>query len=252
MLDAIILAAGMGKRLENSENNLPKCLLEFNGITLLERHLENLLKLDIGQIHVVTGYQSDKLLTVISESKARNITRHVVNPAYDKGSHISLLYGLNSLNTDKDFILMDADVLYDFNILARLFTTSHINCFLLDRDFIPGEEPVKLCVKNDVLIEFRKQIDPGLQFDIQGESVGFFRFSGEIADKLRNGTELYLNQGKDDIPYEEVIRDLLLHSPDEFGYEDITGLAWIEIDYPEDIKRARTEILPLIEMRIEN
>ena len=51
-------------------------------------------------------------------------------------------------------------------------------------------------------------------------------------------------EGRYEEPYEEAIRDLLLETPDAFGYEDITGLPWIEIDFPEDIQRAQNEILP--------
>ena len=58
--------------------------------------------------------------------------------------------------------------------------------------------------------------------------------------------EDYLSREENDTPYEEAIRDCLLAEPELFGYEDITGLAWIEIDFPEDIIRAREEILPNI------
>ncbi len=57
----------------------------------------------------------------------------------------------------------------------------------------------------------------------------------------------YLEQNNDNAPYEEIIRDLLLEQPESFGFEDVTGLKWIEIDFPEDIKRANTEILPYIQ-----
>ena len=73
---------------------------------------------------------------------------------------------------------MDADVLYDHNILGRLINSDKENVFLLDQDFEMGEEPVKLCVRNGShLVEFRKQLDENLTFDFMGESVGFFKFT---------------------------------------------------------------------------
>lgn len=76
---------------------------------------------------------------------------------------------------------------------------------------------------------------------------GFFRFSSEIADKIIDNINHYIERGDEDSPYEEIIRDLLLENPDDFGFEDITGLPWIEIDFREDVQRAQLEILPLIE-----
>jgi len=170
--------------------------------------------------------------------------RIVQNPDYHKGSIISMLIGLQALANEPDFLLMDADVLYDYRILGRLLNTQHQNCFLLDRDFERGDEPVKLCVRDGQLIEFRKKIDDNLKFDYQGESVGFFRFNNETAAKLIQSANTYLARGEDTQPYEECIRELLLMDPDSFGFEDITGLEWIEIDFPEDINRANNEILP--------
>ena len=247
MTYAIILAAGIGKRLEGNAGELPKCLLRFNGTTLLERHLSNLLEFGINEIYVVTGYQSQDIEQVIYASDAGRITQPIFNPRYNKGSHISLLTGLARERDKSDFILMDADVLYDKEILSRLINSSHRNCFLLDKDYIPGDEPVKLCIRDGRIVEFRKLLDCNLQCDFQGESVGFFRFSPEIADKIVDNINLYLERGDDDSPYEEIIRDLLLENPNDFGFEDITGLPWIEIDFMEDIKRAKLEILPLIE-----
>jgi choline kinase len=143
---------------------------------------------------------------------------------------------------------MDADVLYDSRLLQRLRQTSIGNCFLLDRMFEPGPEPVKLCVQAGRLVEFRKQLPEGLTYDFAGESVGFFRFSGEMIDRLFTHVQQYIATGQNEAPYEEAIRDLLLQSPEAFGYEDITGLPWIEIDFPEDIDRAQLQILPQLQL----
>jgi choline kinase len=139
---------------------------------------------------------------------------------------------------------MDADVLYDRRMLKRLITTPFPNCFLLDRVFEAGDEPVKLCVRADQLVEFRKHLSHELVYDFCGESVGSFRFSKAMAARLAERACYYLEHGWRDQPYEEAIRDLLRATPHEFGFEDITGLPWIEIDFPEDIRRAEHEILP--------
>jgi choline kinase len=141
---------------------------------------------------------------------------------------------------------MDADVLYDPVILEPL-AQGRGSLFLLDRDFDDeGGEAVKLCVRGRSLVDFRKVIAPSLRYDYAGESVGFFRFSEPVAKALADRCEAHLGAGRSGDPYEEVIRDLLLHEPDSFSFVDVTGVPWIEIDFPRDLERARVEILPLL------
>ena len=197
-------------------------------------------------IILVTGYQANLVTDHVEKKIAQGIVQIIHNPDFRKGSLISMLVGLEAVNSGEDFILMDADVLYDHRMIERLLNTKHRNCFLLDREFEPGDEPVKLCIRDGQPVEFRKKIDDNLRFDIQGESVGFFRFTGETAMQLKRVSTGYLDRGEEQQPYEECIRDLLLDSPEQFGYEDVTDLPWIEIDFPGDIDRARRDILPCI------
>ncbi|RUT02763.1 hypothetical protein DSM106972_056830 [Dulcicalothrix desertica PCC 7102] len=242
-MKCIILAAGLGRRLGQ---DLPKCLLKFNGKTLLERHIDNLLAGGIDEVLIVVGYQAQAIHDEIKVLGAETQVKTVYNRDYEQGSVLSLWYAREYLSCGEDILLMDADVMYHPHILERLIKTDVFNCFLLDRDFEMGEEPVKLCVRENVLVEFRKQLDANLTYDFAGESVGFFKFNGEGAHHLTLKIEEYVKTQRHTEPYEEAIRDLLLQSPKDFGYEDITGLAWLEIDFPQDIQRAQLQILPKI------
>lgn len=242
-MKAIILAAGIGNRLGNLSDNKPKSLLEFEGQSLLKRHIDILLANQIDAVTIVTGYQSDMIKEHLQESDIP--INYIYNERYTEGSIISLNCAQDILFSEPEFILMDADVLYDQEMISRLVNTSISNCLLLDRDFVPGDEPVKICVNKDGRInEFRKIIAPDLEFEIQGESIGFFKFNKLIGASLLGRINDYLSKGENDTPYEEAIRDLLLTYPEQFGYEDVTGVPWIEIDFPEDIERAQNEILP--------
>jgi choline kinase len=119
---------------------------------------------------------------------------------------------------------------------------------LLDRDFEVGEEPVKVCVKNNKLVEFRKELAKDIEYDLIGESVGFFRFTNEMINNLVRETNEYIDRNSLDEPYEEVIRDLILEYPDDFYFEDITGTPWLEIDFPKDVHKVETDILPALSM----
>ena len=237
-MKAIILAAGRGERLGDAAAGRPKCLLRFGGETLLQRHIENLDRLGAGRIILVMGYRHEQIEAALAQINSRTPVETVVNPDYELGSIVSLYCARDFLADGANTILMDADVLYVPDILGRLFATQSGNCFLLDRDFEPGDEPVKLCVSGATPVEFRKIPDCAISWDYQGESVGFFRFDAAMSARLARKTEEYLDTGRSMEPYEEAIRDLLRETPDLFGVEDITGRDWIEIDFSADVARA--------------
>ncbi len=247
-MKAIILAAGVGNRLGADGKKHPKCLLAFDGKTLLQRHIEHLEALGVNDIVIGVGYQADVIKEHLEEIAPRASVRTVYNPDFTRGSVISLWTLREELDCGADVLVMDADVLYHRDILKALVDTQVTNCFLLDQDFEAGDEPVKLCVQGGLLVEFRKQLAADLVYEYAGESVGFFRFSPAVAQRLARRTEHYqANESLHDEHYEEAIRDLLLETPADFGFADITGTPWLEIDFPEDVRRAEQDILPQIQ-----
>lgn len=242
-MKAIILAAGVGRRLGVEH---PKCLLDFEGRSLLQRHLDLLKALGVDEVIVGVGHLADQVIEAIKVYGHQGFVRTVYNERYEQGSVISLWTLRNELTYGGDVLLMDADVLYDQQMLQRLIKTEYANTFLLDRNFEDGDEPVKLCVREGRLVEFRKQLASDLEFDFYGESVGFFRFDAALNKRLAARTEYYLAKELFEEHYEEAIRDLMLETPKDFSFEDVSGIPWIEIDFPEDVVKAKQEILPRI------
>ncbi|MEQ8231544.1 MAG: phosphocholine cytidylyltransferase family protein [Gammaproteobacteria bacterium] len=245
-MQAIILAAGIGSRLGPAHPG-PKCLLEFGGRSLLARHFDELARLGIDDVTLVLGHAEGAIRDAARAAAAHTPLVHL-NPDYREGSMLSLWYARHALLSGSDVLLMDADVLYDPRILTRLVESPHANCFLLDRDFTPGDEPVKICLDDGRIVEFRKRVAPGLRYNSLGESVGFFKFDADTATRLAGIVSRYVAGGGRAEPHEEALRDLALAS-DAIGVEDVTGLAWIEIDFPADVIRATQEILPAIDDR---
>jgi choline kinase len=243
---ALILAAGIGLRLHDGRPNgeeLPKALLRFGGRSLLERHLALLRSAEVSDISIVVGYREETIRKKLDENGGES-PRLIVNRDFEMGSIVSLLAGREVLEGGTPVILMDADVLYDARLLTRLLRTDKPNCLLLDREIEPGDEPVKLCVSNGHIVDFHKR--PKVPHDWHGESVGFFRFTPEAAAELAERAKAYVELGQTSLEYEEPIRDMILAGPPErFGFEDISGLPWTEIDFPEDVVKAR-ELLPLL------
>ena len=236
-MNVILLAAGVGQRIKSS-HGLPKCLLEFNGETLLSRHIKALEKFPVTELLIVTGFMHELIEKELSALTTSLNIHMVINRDYDKGSILSFLTACRCIEFNTSVILMDADVLYSPNMLDVLFTSNYQNTFLLDQQFEPGDEPVKLCINRGEIIEFRKKIPRNIECELTGESVGFFKFSNIMFKKLYEQAYVYFNSMNHEAPYEEAIRDVLLEYPELFNYEDITGTPWIEIDFPEDIIKA--------------
>jgi choline kinase len=244
---AIILAAGVGSRLQQPPGKeFPKCLLRFDGVTLLERHLQILDAVGVDQIVLALGFQPEKVKAELDQLRRRPHPEIVLNPRYDLGSMLTVHSVADALTRGGEVLLMDADVLYDERILRALAAGDHVNRLLIDRDFEAGEEPVKLCVKHGVPVELRKRLAADLDCDTIGESVGFFRFQEPTARRLAEIVASYVEGGRANMPHEEAVRDLLLEGGHEFDIADVTGISWIEIDFPHDVARARDEVLPQI------
>jgi len=248
---ACILAAGVGNRLGEVDDKPPKALLEFGGKSLLARHLANLARIGVESVVIGTGYRAADLKAEAAAASFPGEIDFVHNPDFEEGSVITMaVLGEAMIDADGPVILMDADVLYDPRLMAQLAGSTHANCLLVDRDFEEGDEPVKICVRGESdLVDFRKIVDA--PFDWSGESVGFFKWSPAMAENLTRRAEEYIARGVRDAPYEEVIRDAILAAPADFGFEDITGTPWVEIDFAEDVTRAETEILPLIDRDVQ-
>jgi choline kinase len=245
---AIILAAGRGLRLKQTEEQqFPKCLLPFGGVTLLERHLGLLRKAGIEDVVLALGFRHELVSAELDRVGWQPRPQVVLNAGFDLGSVLTVHTVAEAMTRGGDVLLMDADVLYHEGIMKALVAgKAPVNRVLIDRDFEAGDEPVKLCVRGGTPVELRKQVAPGLVYDTIGESVGFFRFDEAGARRLAAIVADYADSGRANMPHEEAVRDLLLEGRQKFEVSDVTGLPWIEIDFPADVARAADEVLPQI------
>jgi choline kinase len=232
----VLLAAGVGRRLSDTHDG-PKVLLDFAGRSLIERHLQALAAHDVRDISVTVGHQADVLRQVLA-GRAETVD----NPDYRKGSLVSLWVQRDHLRSGRTILLMDGDVLYDDRMIERLLATPGEAVLLVDRELEPGDEPVKVCFRDGLMVDFRKQ--PEHAHDWHGESVGFFKFEPAMASALADRLDAYMAAGRGDLEYEEAIRDLILADASRFSHADVTDLPWTEIDFPEDVIKARDAVLP--------
>ncbi len=240
-MKAVILAAGVGKRLWSITQHRPKCLIEFGGRSLLLRSLDALGSLGVRRATIVVGYKQDMIRAVAGTACCGVRITYLVNEQYHRGSISSLWLARTEL--DDDALIMDADVLFHREILRRLVCSPWPNALLMDETVLQQGEECMVVVRGGRVIALTKQMP--LQYDYAGEGVGFLKVQHRHAQHLVNSLKGYVDRGLWDMEYEdgllEFFRDVTV------GCEKIGGLPWIEIDFPEDVVRAERDILPKLE-----
>ncbi len=232
-MKAIILAAGVGKRMGQFIDDSPKCLLKISGKSIINRLVEDLLAYGIKDIILVVGYKKEKIYDELEWVEPDTKIKYIVNDNYKIGSILSLWTAKEELNDD--VIIMDADVVYNRKLLEKLIVSPKKSCFLMDSDFEDTGEEQKLGILNERVLTISKKPLNG-QFDLTGEAVGFLKLAGEDASLLAEALSRAIDRGIDNCEHEEIYDNILKQS--SVGYETVDGMAWIEIDFPEDAKKA--------------
>ncbi|MBI4610493.1 MAG: phosphocholine cytidylyltransferase family protein [Candidatus Rokubacteria bacterium] len=241
-MKAVILAAGVGQRLAPLTDGRPKCLLPVGGRSLLERMLDALEAVGFREALVVVGHCKEQIRERVASRAGTLGVRCVENPDYTKGSILSLWSALEALRGD--LLILDADVLFPVELLRRLIHAPAPSALLLDRAFTETGEEVKLYARGPRVVAMGKKITPP-PHDVVGEGVGFFKCAGSHRETLQACVEEVRRAAGDGIEYEDALDQLLRRV--EVGWADVTGLAWTEVDFPEDLRRAEREVLPRIE-----
>ncbi len=242
-MKAIIFAAGVGKRLQAVTQGKPKCLVQIGGQTLLSRHVECLHQLGVSPIVLVVGFAQDAIREAMAADSSTVDIRWVVNEQFVRGSITSLWAARHEM--DDDVVLMDADVLYAPEILARLVRSSQSSALLMDETVKQESEECMIAAQGGRVLSLSKVLPA--QYEEAGEGVGFLKVQKEDVPLLLRSVQACIDADKLDMEYEDALTTFFQDVP--VGFEKIGGLPWIEIDFPEDIQRAASQILPAIEAR---
>ncbi len=250
-ITAIVLAAGVGRRLGSFTRDYPKCLLPMGDRTLLARTLDALAACGAAAVTIVVGHCADQIRAAAGDEWRGMPLSYVANPDYEQGSIVSLWCARAALGGD--VLVMDADVLFPPRLLRRLVRSSHANCVLLDGGVAGSGEEMILCAAGARVWDIARR-RPGqvLQppagvaaYDTYGESVGFLKVGRADAGALRAALEERVANGVRDTDHEMVYPAFFAACP--VGYERVDDLPWTEIDFADDVVRARAEVLPRID-----
>ena len=238
---AIILAAGKGSRLNGTAGNLPKCLVKIGGMTLIERQVQALRSAGIDEIVIVIGHGADSVRDTCGAG-----AQYVENILYHQTNSLFSLWMTREFLMD-GFVVMNGDVLFHHQLLKNLLSFQYEDALLIspcDKTTAPlGDEEMKVRIKNGKVIDITKAMSPK---KADGENVGIVKFGPAGASVLVEKMDMLIAAGAHRDWAPRAFREFALERPLRAVSTD--GFPWIEIDYPEDYRRAVDEILPLILM----
>ena len=237
-MKAIILAAGIGKRLWQVTQHRPKCLIEIGGKTLMHRYLSSLRSVGIHSVDMIVGYKQEMIRTAVAANDCGIRVNFLVNEQFHRGSVSSLWIARTAL--DDDAIIMDADVFFHQEILRRLVQSPYENALLMDDTAKQTGEECMVVVEGGRVIALTKTMP--LHYDYAGEGVGFLKVRHADAPYVVASIKTHVDREDWQMEYEDALvgffRDV------KVGHEKIGGLPWTEIDFIEDVTKAERDILP--------
>lgn len=237
-MQAIILAAGMGKRLGELTKNNTKCMVEVNGIRLIDRMITQLSKFNLNRLVIVVGYEGKKLIDYIGH-RYDDILKieYINNPIYDRTNNIySLALAKEELCKD-DTILLESDLIFEDRMLELLINHRDPDLALVAK-YETWMDGTMVCVDNDRNITnfVPKEAFCYENADVYYKTVNIYKFSSEFSKyQYVPFLEAYCRVMGNNEYYEQVLRILLhLHSS-TLKALPITNEKWYEIDDVQDL-----------------
>lgn len=241
-MQAIILAAGMGKRLGELTKNNTKCMVEVDGVRLIERALRILERKNLNRIILVVGYQHENLMTFVNSLGIQTKIEFIINGVYDKTNNIFSLSLAKEQMIEDDTLLLESDLIFEERLIDMLLEDKRDSLALVDKfeswmdgtcivvdqddnitDFIPGK-----------LLQYREK-------EQYYKTVNIYKFGADFSKNVYVPfLEAYAKVMGNNEYYEAVIKLILLLDKNTMKAKRLQGELWYEIDDIQDLDIAQT------------
>lgn len=241
-MQAIILAAGMGKRLGELTKNNTKCMVEVDGVCLIERALRILDRKNLNRIILVVGYQHENLMAFVNSLGIQTQIEFIINEVYDKTNNIFSLSLAKEQMIEDDTLLLESDLIFEERLIDMLLEDKRDSLALVDKfeswmdgtcivvdqddnitDFIPGK-----------LLQYREK-------EQYYKTVNIYKFGADFSKNVYVPfLETYAKVMGNNEYYEAVIKLILLLDKNTMKAKRLQGELWYEIDDIQDLDIAQT------------
>ena len=252
-MQAIILAAGMGRRLKELTQNNTKCMVKVNGVTLIERLLGQLERQELSRIVIVVGYEGKKLMDYIATLDVKTPIVYVENTIYNKTNNIYSLALAKDYLCEEDTLLFESDLIFEDAVIDAIVSDPRPSLALVDKyeSWMDGT-----CVTLNEQDEIKAFV-PGKHFDFSRKdeyykTVNIYKF-----DKSFSQThyvpflEAYCTALGRNEYYEQVLRIITMLDEPVIQAKRLNGEKWYEIDDIQDLDIATSMFSPNAEERVK-
>ena len=236
-MQAIILAAGMGKRLREYTQDNTKCMLVVNGVRLIDRTLEALYSVGVTKVVIVVGYKGQNVKDYVGNSYKSIPVEYVDNPIYDKTNNIYSLYLAKNFLIEDDSLLLESDTIFDSSVVQRLVKDSYPNLALVDKyeSWMDGTV-VTIDDEKRILRIIDKEHFRYDEIHDYYKTVNIYKFSREFSTKYYVPfLAAYSSALGNNEYYEQVLRVILHLRNAPMKALPLNGELWYEIDDIQDL-----------------
>lgn len=252
-MQAIILAAGMGKRLKDLTQNNTKCMIKVNGVTLIERMLRQIEEKHLSRIVIVVGYEGQKLIDYVSTLGIQTPIVYVNNPIYDKTNNIYSLALAKDWLCKDDTLLFESDLIFEDAVIDELLEDPRDTLALVDKyeSWMDGT-CVKLSPEDDI-----EAFIPGKKFKFDEinsyyKTVNIYKFSKHFSQThYVPFLDAYRSALGENEYYEQVLRVITMLDDPEIKAKRLNGELWYEIDDIQDLDIATSMFIPDEDKQVE-
>ena len=235
---AVILVAGVSRRLYPLTEYRPKCLMDVGGQTIFDYQMTALLEAGIREVTLVVGYRREQ---VVHHAKRRypNVDFSVcVNHHFFETNTAFSLWVAGEEFLDRDFVYLNGDVLFEPRLLARVLESPHSAALAVEAKPCGDEEVKVICDRDGRIRQISKQLDPRASL---GEFIGVARFDAPFTAYFFQALERLKHAGERNAYFEAALDMMADDHP--FFAVDVTDFPCIEIDFPEDYETAKRSVL---------
>ena len=241
-MQAIILAAGMGRRLGEFTADNTKCMLEVNGMRLIDRMLSQLESLNLDRIIIVTGYEGEKLRNYLNKKYPDKPIVFVNNPIYDRTNNIYSLWLARGYMAEEDTLLLESDLIFDDSILSAAVNAEYPNVALVAKyqTWMDGTM-VRIDDENNIVNFIPKKAFKYEDVPYYYKTVNVYRLSKEFCrNHYLPFLEAYIKVLGENEYYEQVLRVITLIDTANIKALPVGNAPWYEIDDVQDLRIAET------------
>lgn len=250
-MQAIILAAGMGRRLGELTNDNTKCMLQVNGVRLIHRILDSIYETGIRRVVLVVGYKAENVKALIGNEYRGMEIIYVENSVYDKTNNIYSLFLAREYLTADDTILLESDLIFESRILTKIINNPYPTLALVDKYESWMDGTVVTLDTESNIVEFLTK-DKFKYSDIERyyKTVNIYKFSRDFSEThYVPFLEAYCHALGNNEYYEQVLKVITLLEDSPLKALPLSGEKWYEIDDIQDLDIASSMFAPTDEER---